>query len=57
MERYLIDNNIISNYFLESFPEKTMDFISDVIDEVPNMSVITEIEALSWITPKNNKPH
>ena len=28
-----------------------MSFISDVIDKVPNISVITEIEALSWIAP------
>ena len=28
-----------------------MNFISDVIDKIPNISVITEIEALSWIAP------
>jgi len=51
MGQYLIDNNVISNYFTESFPQKTMSFISDVIDKIPNISVITEIEALSWIAP------
>jgi len=51
MGQYLIDNNVISNYFMEIFPKKIMDFISDVIDKTPNISVITEIEALSWIAP------
>ena len=51
MGQYLIDNNVISNYFTESFPQKTMSFISDVINKIPNISVITEIEALSWIAP------
>lgn len=32
-----------------------MEFIADVIDQVPNISVITEIEALSWITPFSSK--
>ena len=51
MGQYLVDNNVISNYFTESFPLKTMNFISGVIDKIPNISVITEIEALSWIAP------
>jgi len=51
MGQYLIDNNVISNYFMEIFPKKIMDFISDVIDKTPNISVITEIDALSWIAP------
>jgi len=48
MGRYLIDNNVISNYFSGSFPEKAMIFLSKVIGETPNLSVITKIEALSW---------
>ncbi len=32
-----------------------MNFIAEVIDEVPNISVITEIEALSWINPDKAK--
>ena len=55
MEHYLIDNNVISSYFSGLFPEKTIDFIADVIDRVPNISVITEIEALSWVSPDKNK--
>ena len=51
MGQYLMDNNVISNYLTESYPQKTMIFISDLIDMIPNISVITEIEALSWIAP------
>lgn len=47
MERYLIDNNVISSYFSESFSEKAMAFVADVIDQTSNISVITVIEALS----------
>jgi len=55
MVKYLIDNNAISSYFSEHFSEKGMEFIADIIDQVPNISVITEIEALSWITPDKTK--
>ena len=55
MGQYLMDNNVISNYFSGNFTEKIMDFIADVIDQIPNISVITEIEALSWINPDKSK--
>jgi predicted nucleic acid-binding protein len=48
MEQYLIDNNVISNYFSGAFSEKAMNFLSEVICETPILSVITKIEALSW---------
>ena len=48
MERYLIDTNVIANYTSEKFSEKAMIFLSEVIDEMPYISVITKIEALSW---------
>jgi predicted nucleic acid-binding protein len=48
MERYLIDNNVISNYFSGNFSGSVMFFIGEVIDQIPNISVITVIEALSW---------
>jgi predicted nucleic acid-binding protein len=50
MEQYLIDNNAISNFFSGFFTEKEMDFMADVLDQTPIISVITEIEALSWIS-------
>ena len=48
MGRRLIDSNVIINYTSEKYPEKAMSFIANVIDEIPNISVITKIETLSW---------
>lgn len=55
MEQYLIDNNVISNYFSGNFSNIAMIFIAKIIDKTPNVSVITEIEALSWINKDKNK--
>ncbi|MEQ1732579.1 MAG: type II toxin-antitoxin system VapC family toxin [Bacteroidia bacterium] len=55
MGRYLIDNNVISNFFSGLFNDKTMSFMADVLDQTPTISVITEIEALSWINPDKTK--
>ena len=55
MGQYLIDNNVISNYFSGLFSEKAMGFVAEVIDQIPNISVITEIEALSWINPDKSR--
>jgi len=51
----LIDNNVISSYFSERFSNKAMDFIAEVMDQTPNISVITEIEALSWVNSDLSK--
>jgi hypothetical protein len=55
MGQYLIDNNAISNFFSGLFTEKGMNFMAEVIDQTPTISVITEIEALSWINPDKIK--
>ena len=55
MGQYLIDNNVISSYFSEAFSEKAMDFLTEIIDLIPNISVITEIEALSWVNKDTSK--
>lgn len=55
MGQYLIDNNVISHYLSGLFSEKGMDFIANIIDQTPNISVITQIEALTWINPDKNK--
>ena len=51
MGRYLIDSNVISNFTSEKFPGNAMLFLADVIDEIPDVSVITKIETLSWRSP------
>jgi predicted nucleic acid-binding protein len=55
MGQYLIDNNVISSYFSALFPDKEMEFISGVIDQIPNISIITQIEALSWVNSDTSK--
>ncbi len=55
MGSYLIDNNIISKYFSDSFSEEMTNFISEIINQTPLISVITEIEALSWVSQDKNK--
>lgn len=55
MGQYLIDNNAISNFFSGIFTEKGMDFMAEVLDQTPAISVITEIEALSWVNPDKSK--
>jgi predicted nucleic acid-binding protein len=55
MDKYLIDNNVISNYFSNAFSERATSLLAKLIDEVPNLSVITKIEALSWRSPNLTK--
>ena len=50
MGQYLIDTNVVSDYFSASFSDVGMDFMDAVIDAVPNISVITQIELLCWKT-------
>ena len=45
---HLMDNNVISDYFAAELSKKATEFVADIIDNIPNLSVITEIEALSW---------
>jgi hypothetical protein len=51
MGQYLIDNNVLSNYFTGQLSGNAMNFVSEVIDRIPVISVITVIEALSWHSP------
>lgn len=50
MEQYLIDTNVISDYFSASLPLSGLQFMDLVIDGVPNLSVISQIELLCWRT-------
>lgn len=55
MEQFLIDNNVISSYFSGELPDKSLLFIGKVFDQIPNISVITQIQALSWISSDKRK--
>ena len=50
MERYLIDTNVISDYFSASLPENGLQLMDVVMDAIPNLSVISQIELLCWNT-------
>jgi len=55
MEQYLIDTNVVSDYFSASLPTCGLHFLDTVIDAVPNLSVITQIELLCWKTDQNTE--
>jgi predicted nucleic acid-binding protein len=50
MEQFLIDTNVVSDYFSASFSDAGMQFMDTAIDNIPNLSVITQIELLCWKT-------
>ena len=50
MEQYLIDTNVISDYFSASLPAKGLLFMDFIIDDIPNLSIISQIELLCWKT-------
>ena len=45
---YLIDTNIVIDYLGRKLPDNGMSFMNIVIDEVPNVSIITKIEVLGF---------
>jgi len=48
MERYLIDTNAVSDYLSASLPEAGLAFMDALIDGIPTISIITQIEILCW---------
>ncbi|MCF0042978.1 type II toxin-antitoxin system VapC family toxin [Dyadobacter fanqingshengii] len=55
MEQYLIDTNAVSHYMSAMLTQPGIHFMDDVIDATPNLSVISQIELLSWKTPKSSQ--
>ena len=48
MEQYLIDTNVVSDYFSDSLPLNSIQLLDSIIDAIPNLSIITQIELLCW---------
>ncbi len=48
--QYLIDSNAVIDYLTRKLSQKGMDFMSKVINNIPNLSVITKIEVLGYKT-------
>ena len=53
MERpvYLIDTNAVIDYLSNKFPVSGMELMNNIIDAIPNISVITKIEVLGFNAP------
>jgi predicted nucleic acid-binding protein len=45
---YLIDSNVVSDYLTARLPESGMTWLHPVIDAIPIISVITQIEILGF---------
>jgi predicted nucleic acid-binding protein len=53
---YLLDSNVIIGYLAGKIPVSGMEAISDIVDQIPNISVISQIEVLRFNdTPENEK--
>ena len=49
-QQYLVDSNAVIDYLSGKIPEKGKLFMDKVINNVPNISVITKIEVLGYKT-------
>ncbi|GHU21003.1 motility twitching protein PilT [Spirochaetia bacterium] len=47
---YLLNSNVIVAYLDNKLPPRGMDFLSDIVDRIPNISVISQIEVLRYNT-------
>lgn len=47
---YLVDTNVVIGYLDNKLPVRGMQFMNEIIDNVPNLSVITKIEVLRFNT-------
>jgi predicted nucleic acid-binding protein len=52
---YLLDSNVIIGYLAGKIPDPGMEVISAIIDEVPHISVISQIEVLRFYDTAENE--
>jgi len=51
---YLLDSNVIIGYLAARIPASGMEIVSALVDQIPNISVISQIEILRYNdTPEN----
>jgi predicted nucleic acid-binding protein len=48
---YLLDSNSVIDYLMARLPPSGMTFLDEVVDNIPNVSVITKIEVLGFPMP------
>lgn len=49
--QYLIDTNVVIDYLGQKLPVSGMNFMNTIIDNIPNVSVVTKIEVLGFNIP------
>lgn len=54
VNRYLIDSSAVSQYLEARMPESGLQFMDNVFALESNISVITQIELLTWQPPEAN---
>lgn len=52
--QYLIDTNAVIDYLSKKLSNIGMDFMNRIIDDVPNVSVVTKIEVLGFNAPEDH---
>jgi len=53
-QQYLIDTNAVIEYLGQQLPASGMEFMNEVINAVPTISVVTKIEVLGFNAPDNH---
>jgi predicted nucleic acid-binding protein len=51
---YLLDSNVVIGYLDNKLPPSGMDFVSAIVDDIPHISVISQIEILRFNTSSEN---
>jgi hypothetical protein len=54
-QEYLLDSNVIIGYLAGKIPASGMKFLSEIIDKVPNISVISQIEVMRFNDTQENE--
>ena len=55
METYLMDSNVIIDYLANKIPEEKKEILNQIIDLVPKISILSQIEILGYNTSKENQ--
>jgi len=53
--RYLLDSNVIIGYLAGRLPDSGMKAVSAIVDQTPNISVISQIEVLRFNDTSENE--
>lgn len=54
-QRHLIDSNVVIDYLAEKLPQPGLSFVSQVIDSLPQVSIITKMEVLGYNAPPDSE--